>query len=121
MVRYPYTLEMWKEEEAVQNDDGSWTEGKARWCRVGQCNARRNGRASEVSGTDGEAFIYSYEIVMPATTPAIPIGTKVRILDRRGDNILDEHTCQCKPGQNVYAIKGFDRSGQRFQSVRLWV
>ena len=29
MVRFPYTLEMWYEEDASQNPDGSWNEGNA--------------------------------------------------------------------------------------------
>lgn len=121
MVRYPYILEMWKEAEAVLNDDGSWTEGKARWCYVCRCNARRGGSALERSGVDGKAFVYSYEVIMPATAPTIPLGTKIRILDRHEANILENAPCQCEQGQNTYRVKGFDRSGQRFQNVRLWV
>lgn len=36
MVRFPYTLEMWYEEDASQNPDGSWIEG-----------ARMNGVSSD--------------------------------------------------------------------------
>ena len=89
MVRFPYTLEMWYEEDASQNPDGSWIEGAHEWRVIGRCNARQNGRAQQIKGQNGDAFLYSFEVTMPADTQPIPIGTKVRIFDSRGFNIFD--------------------------------
>ena len=76
MVRFPYTLEMWYEEDASQNPDGSWIEGAHEWRVIGRCNARQNGRAQQIKGQNGDAFLYSFEVTMPADTQPIPIGTK---------------------------------------------
>lgn len=59
MVRFPYTLEMWYEEDASQNPDGSWIEGAHEWRVIGRCNARQNGRAQQIKGQNGDAFLYS--------------------------------------------------------------
>ena len=68
MVRFPYTLEMWYEEDASQNPDGSWIEGAHEWRVIGRCNARQNGRAQQIKGQNGDAFLYSFEVTMPADT-----------------------------------------------------
>ena len=73
MIRYPYTLEMWYEEDATQNPDGSWNEGTHEWRVVARCNARQNGQAQQIKGQNGDAFLYSFEVTMPANTQPIPI------------------------------------------------
>ena len=97
MVRFPYTLEMWYEEDASQNPDGSWIEGAHEWRVIGRCNARQNGQAQQIKGQNGDAFLYSFEVTMPANTQPIPIGTKVRIFDSRGFRIcLNLFIISCK-------------------------
>lgn len=125
MVRFPYTLEMWYEEDASQNPDGSWIEGAHEWRVIGRCNARQNGRAQQIKGQNGDAFLYSFEVTMPADTQPIPIGTKVRIFDNRGFNIFDRspHT-EAKPKDRdtaSYPVQGFYKSGQRYEDTRLWL
>lgn len=125
MVRYPYTLEIWYEEDATLNPDGSWEEGAHEWRVVGRCNARQNGRAQQIKGENGEAFLYSFEVVMPPKTPPIAIGTRVRIFDNRGYNIFNNepHTEE-KPENNdsaSYPVQGFYKSGQRYEDTRIWL
>lgn len=135
MVRYPYTLEIWHEEDATQNPDGSWTDGFAQWRTVGRCNARQVNGARQINGQNGEAFFYSFEVVMPANTQPIAIGTRVRIIDNTGRNIFDRsglnnpEDCQspnCRLTDEVldtvsYQVKGFYKSGQRYEDTRLWL
>lgn len=135
MVRYPYTLEIWHEEDAIQNPDGSWTDGVAKWHTVGRCNARQNSKAQQIKGQNGGAFYYSFEVVMPANTPPIAIGTRVRIIDNIGRNIFDRsirsisNGCQCshcRPAEKEldeisYPVQGFYKSGQRYEDVKLWL
>ncbi len=125
MIRYPHTLEMWCEEEGTLNPDGSWTEGPHKWQVVSKCNARQNGQARQVKGLNGEAFLYSFEVVMPANTQPIPIGTKVRIFDGRGFNIFDQtpHTDERPKEKDTasYPVQGFYKSGQRYEDTKLWL
>ena len=125
MVRFPYTLEMWYEEDASQNPDGSWIEGAHEWRVIGRCNARQNGRAQQIKGQNGDAFLYSFEVTMPADTQPIPIGTKVRIFDSRGFNIFDRALrTEAKPKDKdtaSYPVQGFYKSGQRYENTRLWL
>ena len=120
MVRFPYTLEMWYEEDASQNPDGSWIEGAHEWRVIGRCNARQNGRAQQIKGQNGDAFLYSFEVTMPADTQPIPIGTKVRIFDSRGFNIFDRSLrTEAKPKDKdtaSYPVQGFYKSRQPFYS-----
>lgn len=131
MIHYPYTLEMWYEEDAVRNPDGTYTEGVHEWRTVGPCNVRQNGQAQQVRGANGEAFIYSYEVVMPSNTDPIPLNTQVRVIDRNGINIFDHKPkVESKPkietgtnvgGRSTYAVQGFYKSGQRYEDTRLWL
>ncbi len=125
MVRFPYTLEMWYEGEATLNPDGSWTEGINEWRPVGRCNAHQNGQAREVRGQNGQVFLYSFEVTMPAHTQPIPIGTKVRIFDNRGVNIFDRTPRKDEKPRNdnaaSYPVQGFYKSGQRNEDVKLWL
>lgn len=125
MIRFPFILEMWYEEDAVQNPDGSWTEGAHEWRVVGRCNARQNGKAQMVKGLNGQAFLYSYEVTMAANTQPIPIGTQVRIFDNRGFNIFDRtpHN-DARPKEKdtaSYPVQGFYKSGQRYEDTKLWL
>ena len=123
MIRYPYTLEIWYEEDAVPNPDGSpgWIEGKGEWRVLGRCNARQNGQAREVRGENGQAFLYSFEVTMPANTPPIKLGTQVCIFDSRGINIFDSaHRTEDGKGKS-YPVQGFYKSGQRYEDTRLWL
>lgn len=128
MVRFPFILEMWYEEEAAVNPDGSpgWTEGNVReWRIVGRCNARQNGQARMVRGENGQAFLYSYEVTMPHDTKPIPLGTQVRIYDSRGVNIFDRTrniNDGLKNSNSVsYRVEGFYKSGQKYEDVKLWL
>lgn len=117
MVRFPYTLEMWYEEDATQNPDGSWAEGAHEWRTVGKCNAYQNGQAQTIMGQN--------EVTMPANTQPIPIGTKVRIFDNRGYNIFDHapHTDDRpkEKGTASFPVQRFYKSGQRYEDTKLWL
>lgn len=125
MIRYPYTMDIWYEEDAVLNPDGTFTEGAHEWRTVGRCNARQNGQAQQVKGANGEAFLYSYEVIMPSNTEPIPLGTQVRIIDRNGINIFDHRPKSDaepnKDSSDTYAVQGFYKSGQRYEATRLWL
>lgn len=126
MVRFPYSIEVLIEHEAKQKQDGSWLEGEAQWCGVGRCNARQNGAANEVVGNNGKTFVYSYEIVMPANSVIIPIGTHIRIKDNKGRNIfnnLRKPSCACSNNEEdtTYQVIGCYKSGQRNEDITLWV
>lgn len=125
MIRYPHTLEIWYEEDAILNPDGSWTEGAHEWRFVSRCNARQNGQAKQIKGQNGQVFLYAYEVTMPAATRPIPIGTRVRIFDRHGINIFD-HTRRTEAGPTEmdtasYPVQGFYKSGQRYEDTKLWL
>lgn len=110
MVRYPYILEVSYEDEAILNPDCSYTEGSRQWRKAYRCNARQNGKARQIKGQNGQAFIYSYEVTMPANAEPISIGTIVRIIDsRRNVSIFQGR------------VQGFDKSGQRNEDTRLWL
>lgn len=125
MVRYPYTLEIWHEENATLNADGSWAEGAHEWRFVGRCNVRQNGQARQIKGDNGEAFLYSFEVVMPPNTHPIAIGTQVRVFDNRGLNIFNRSPrTDENPAENdaaSYPVQGFYKSGQRYEDTRLWL
>ena len=74
---------------------------------------------------NGDAFLYSFEVTMPADTQPIPIGTKVRIFDSRGFNIFDRSLrTEAKPKDKdtaSYPVQGFYKSGQRYENTRLWL
>lgn len=112
---------MWYEEDATLNPDGSWTEGRGEWRVLGRCNAQQNGQAREVRGENGQAFLYSFEVTMPANTPPIKLGTQVCIFDSRGINIFD-HTRRTEDGKGKsYPVQGFYKSGQRYENTKLWL
>ncbi len=80
---------------------------------------------SKSKGQNGDAFLYSFEVTMPADTQPIPIGTKVRIFDSRGFNIFDRSLrTEAKPKDKdtaSYPVQGFYKSGQRYENTRLWL
>lgn len=118
MKRYPYTLEMWYEEDAILNPDGSWTEGASRWEEVCKCNVRQNGRARQVRLPDGSMFTYSYEVVLPSRTPSIAENTKVRVVNN-GINLFDG-----KPvgdDNKSYRVAGFNPFKQRNEGLVMWL
>lgn len=118
MKRFPYTLEMWYEEDAILSDEGSWIDGKSEWKTVCKCNVRQNGRAIQVRLTDGTLFTYSYEVVLPPRTPAIPENTKVRVVSN-GINLFDG-----KPvgdDNKTYRVVGFNPFKQRNEDLILWL
>lgn len=123
MIRFPYTLEMWYEDDATLNPDGSWTEGVHQWRIVGKCNVRQNGQARQIKGQNGDSFLYSFEVTMSANTQPIPIGTKVRVFDNRGFNIFDRtpHFGDKLNDTASYPVQGFYKSGQRNEDARLWL
>lgn len=126
MIRYPYTLEMWYEEDATQDrETGAWIEGAHEWRVVGKCNVRQNGQANEVRGQDGNAFMYTYEVIMPSNTPPIAFGTPVRAYDRNGINIFDYKPRNDEKPDNgssvTYKVQGYYKSGQPNQDVTVWL
>lgn len=118
MRRYPYKLEMWHEDDATQNEDGSWTEGKGCWRYVCDCNLRQNGRSAQVKLSDGTLFTYSYKAVIPSRVKPIPIGSRVRVVSD-GLNMFDMRPV--KESSKVYSVVGFDPFKQRFQDKELWL
>lgn len=119
MIRFPHTLEMLYEEDASLKPDGSWTDATHEWRVVGRCNAIPNGKAQEIRGQNGKSFAYAFEVTMPANTPPVPLGTKVRILDNRGRNIFDGMPTDDSSAS--YTVLGFYKSGQRYEYTKLWV
>lgn len=124
MVRFPYILDMWYEEDATTDPEtGMPIEGAHEWIQVSRCNARQNGKAIEMKGADGKAFLYSYEIVMPPQVEPIPLGTKVRVVRNDGINIFSNKPISesDQPGTGVYEVQGFYKSGQKHEDTKLWV
>lgn len=118
MKRYPYTLEMWYEEDAILGDNGSWIDGKSEWRTVCRCNVRQNGGARQVKLPDGTLFTYSFEVVLPSRTPLIPENTKVRVTNN-GINLFDG-----KPvgdDNKTYRVVGFNPFKQRNEDLVLWL
>lgn len=118
MKRYPYTLEMWYEEDATMNSDGSWTSGFSEWRTVCRCNVHQNGKASQVMLSDGTLFTYSYEVVLPSKTKRIEENTKVRVI-RDGINLFDG-----KPKDESlksYRVAGYNPFKQRNEDLKLWL
>lgn len=119
MRRYPYTLEMLCEEDAILNADGSWTEGVNEWIYVCPCNVHQNGRAQEISLSDGSLKVYSFEVIMPPTQRPIPTNTQVRIVDYNGINIFDG-----KPKNESkisYRVLSNNLPKQRHEKSKLWL
>lgn len=126
MIRYPYTLEMWYEDNATTDPEtGSSIEGAHEWRVVGRCGIHQNGQAREVRGQDGKAFMYAYQINMPHGTLPILFGTPVRAYDRNGVNYFDnkprsEDAPDAKT-LRAYPVKGFDPGSQKNQDVTIWL
>ena len=119
MRRYPYTLEMLYEEDAILNSDGSWSEGVREWRYVCPCNAHQNGKAHEISLSDGSLKVYSFEVTMPSQQKPIPSNTKVRIVDYNGINIFDG-----KPKKESiisYRVLSNNLPKQRHEKSKLWL
>lgn len=126
MIRYPYTLEKWYEEDATQDPEtGEWIEGAHEWRIVGKCNIHQNGQAREVRGQDGNAFMYAYQINMAHGTSPIPYETPVRVYDRTGINYFDHKLRNADdPDLNTsrtYPVNGFDPGSQKNQDVTIWL
>lgn len=121
MVRYPYTLEVWHEEEATLNPDGSFTEGHAEWVSHCRCNAHSNGRAQEAVGSNGKVIIYSFEVIVPSNAGRLAEGAKVRIIDRYGNNIFDGEPRTEGERDTYYTVQGYDPTGQRNQQHKIWL
>lgn len=135
MVRFPYILEVFCEESAVLNPDGSWLAGRGQWRRVGRCNARQNSKAQQIKGHNGDTFLYTFEVVMPSDTQPIAIGSRVRIIDNAGRNIFDMTAnssnisggCKCcnskhrEVSEASYTVQGFYKSGQRYEYTKIWL
>lgn len=119
MRRYPFNLEVWHEEDATQNPDGSFNEGYAEWVQLCACNAHSNGKAMEAVGENGKAIMYTYEVVLPHDAQRIQDGVKVRIIDHCGVNIFDgKHKNE---SDAFYRVQGYDPTGQRYQNRKIWL
>lgn len=121
MVRYPYTLEAWFEENATLNPDGSFTEGHAEWVKWCKCNAHSNGRAQEAVGANGKVIVYSFEVIVPSNAKRLADGTKVRIIDREGNNIFNGEPRTESQVDTFYTVQGYDPTGQRHQQRKIWL
>ena len=119
MRRYPYILEMLYEEDAVLNDDGSWSEGVREWRYVCPCNANQNGSAREISMSDGTLKVYSFEVTMSSQQKPIPSNTQVRIIDYNGTNIFDGKPK--KESSISYRVLSNNLPKQRHEKSKLWL
>lgn len=119
MERYPFILEMWYEEDAIQRPDGSYQEGFSEWRTVGKCNVRINGKAQEVMLPDGMAFVPSYTVVMPSNAPHIPENTRVRAI-KNGVNMFD--LLPKDESSKTYEVRGDNSTfKQRHENTILWL
>lgn len=121
MVRYPYTLEVWRETDAIQDADGHFIEGHAEWVEHCACNYDGNGQAREAVGSNGKVFVYSYEVKLPSYAQRLEDGVNVRIIDEQGNNVFDGQPKTENKGKSFYPVRGYDQSGQRLQDRRLWL
>lgn len=125
MVRYPYTLEVWHEEDAKQDPiTGNWTQGSHEWRHLSKCNVYQNGNARLIRLPNGEDYLYSFKVILPARTPVVEIGTKVRIY-LNGINMFNGEPYnddEPKEGdQSAYPVKGFDLFRQKYEDKVLWL
>lgn len=126
MVRFRFRLEIWFGEDALHDPaTGNWSGKPHEWQYISKCNVKQNGKAKTIRTQSGEAYVYAYEVILPARTKAIPIGTRVRILDKNGVNIFDGEPMNNKSPEEApnasYAVQGFYKSGQRFEDAKLWL
>ena len=112
-------LEMLYEEDAILNDDGSWTEGRNEWISVCRCNAEQNGSAREVAQSDGTVKVYSFEVTMPPTQRPIPVHAKVRVVDHNGYNIFDG--IYKEQSLTSYRVLSSKIPKQRGEKAKLWL
>lgn len=118
MKRYPYTLEMWYEEDATLNSDGSWTDGPGEWKMVCRCNIHQNGKASKVMLANGTLFTYSFEVILPPRTPRIEENTKVRVI-HNGINLFDG--MPVSESSKSYRVAGYNPFKQRNENIKMWL
>ena len=73
---------------------------------------------------DGEDYLYSFKVILPARTPTVEIGTKVRIY-LNGINMFNgepHNDDEPKEGeQSSYPVKGFDLFRQKYEDRVLWL
>lgn len=119
MRRYPYTLEMLHEEDAVLQDDGTWSEGWSEWETVCRCNVNQNGNAREVTQSDGTVRVYSFEVIMPSMQRPLPTNARVRIVDHNGYNIFDGKPKEVS--QASYCVISNKLPKQRGEKAKLWL
>lgn len=119
MVRYPYILEMWYEEDGVQQPDGSYAEAFSEWRTVGKCNVRPNGSAKEVVLADGIVFVPSFTVIMKPNAPHIHEGTRVRVL-KGGVNMFD--LLPVNQSAKTYDVRYSNTAfKQRHENTILWL
>lgn len=121
MVKYPHILEVWREEDATLNPDGSFTEGRAEWVEHCRCNAHSNGKAQEAVGANGKVITYTYTVRLPSTAGRLEDGTKVRVIDLDGNNLFNGEPKTEDKGAAFYSVQGYDPTGQRHQQRRIWL
>ncbi|MBD5584120.1 MAG: hypothetical protein HDQ88_03490 [Clostridia bacterium] len=105
------------------NSDGSWTEGAHGWRTLCRCHACRLGETREVKGAHGQTHLCAFEVTLPASVEPLPVGTPVRIFDSRGLNLFDRSPRTDAPPQASasYPVRGFYKSGARYEYAKLWL
>lgn len=121
MVKYPHILEVWREEDAIQDDDGHFIEGHAEWVRHCRCNAHSNGKAQEAVGANGKVITYTYTVRVPSTAVRLEDGTNVRVIDLKGNNLFNGEPKTDDKGSAFYSVQGYDPTGQQYQQRRIWL
>ncbi|MBV5348854.1 hypothetical protein JZU61_04260 [bacterium] len=77
--QYPHFLFVHVVSEAVQDDQGNWSDPSDKWVLHSICREETNGKGSLINGVDGKAITFSSNVFMPKTAQKIKDGTEVLV------------------------------------------
>lgn len=85
ITQYPHFLFVKVTAEAVQDENGNWTEASEQWMFNTVCRQQANGKGSSINTIDGQTIVFSSTIHMPLT--AIRVNEGMEVLVTESDSV----------------------------------
>lgn len=79
MKQYPHNATFTIEVPALQDADGSWTQGGTSSLQT-ECRLEPNGQGRTITGVDGKAIEFAWTMFAPLMTTVIPAGSEVSVI-----------------------------------------
>jgi len=85
MVKYPFELWLLEVSESEKDELGFEKQGIETWLKHSVCYEQVNGSSGAIRLENGEAFVYSSKIFLPANTGKVNAGTKIQVRTNDGE------------------------------------